>query len=347
MRVLLLGPYPPPHGGVQTNLAAIRQLLRDRGIPAYVINLTRHRRPAQDEIYYPETALQVLRLVTRLPATMIHIHIGGELPMRLLLLCLCCCLLPRRKTVFTFHSGGYPSSPGGRSAGFWTFRGFVLRRFDRLIAINRQLEDLFRTFGVPASKIRFILPYSLPKPSPDLELTPVIEQFFAAHDQVLLSMGWLEPEYDYPLQIRALAHIRRTFPQAGLSIFGAGRLESELRALALEVNQAEHVLFAGDVPHQLALAAMSRCTVFLRTTLYDGDSISVREALHLGVPVIATDNGMRPEGVALVPIGDEAAVCAEAIRILGSTPRAPRHPTPAVDPTHAVLDLYRELDASC
>ena len=29
MRVLLLGPYPPPHGGVQANLAAIRELVQD------------------------------------------------------------------------------------------------------------------------------------------------------------------------------------------------------------------------------------------------------------------------------------------------------------------------------
>ena len=43
----------------------------------------------------------------------------------------------------------------------------------------------------------------------------------------------------------------------------------------------------------LVAEAMSRITIFLRTTLYDGDSISVREALHLGVPVIASDNGMR------------------------------------------------------
>ena len=31
MRVVQLGPYPPPHGGVQTNLVAIREYLRRRG----------------------------------------------------------------------------------------------------------------------------------------------------------------------------------------------------------------------------------------------------------------------------------------------------------------------------
>jgi glycogen(starch) synthase len=347
MRVLLLGPYPPPHGGVQTNLVAIRQLLTERGIPSEVINLTRHRHPDRDGVYYPETPLEVLRLLFRLPASIIHIHIGGELPLRLLLLCLVCCLLPRRKTLLTFHSGGYPSSPAGQSASYWTLRGFVLRRFDCVIAINPQLQALFRTFGVPARKIRFILPYALPQAVPDLELPADVNRFFASHDHVLLSMGWLEPEYDYPLQIRALSHIRRSFPHAGLSIFGSGRLESELRALAAELNQSEHVLFAGDIPHALALVALSRCAIFLRTTLYDGDSISVREALHLGVPVIATDNGMRPEGVFLVPIGDENAVISAAAEFLTCpSPARRRYAPPASDPTHSVVDLYAELEAA-
>jgi glycosyltransferase involved in cell wall biosynthesis len=46
----------------------------------------------------------------------------------------------------------------------------------------------------------------------------------------------------------------------------------------------------------------------LRTTHYDGDSIAVREALGLGTPVIASDNGMRPPGIRLIPARDEQAL---------------------------------------
>jgi len=59
-------------------------------------------------------------------------------------------------------------------------------------------------------------------------------------------------------------------------------------------------LLCGDVPHAVTLRAIAESDVFLRTTLYDGDSISVREALHAGVCVIATDNGMRPDGIHLI-----------------------------------------------
>src|SRR5438270_11826288 len=116
MHVLLLGPYPPPYGGVQVNLVAIERLLRDRQIPVNVINLTRYRRPTHDGVYYPESGLAVVRLILATPANIVHLHIGGELTLRLLVLGLLCCVLPGRKCVLTFHSGGYPSSPAGKTA---------------------------------------------------------------------------------------------------------------------------------------------------------------------------------------------------------------------------------------
>jgi len=57
-----MGPYPPPHGGVQTNLVAIRRFLLSRGIPCAVINLTRYRREDGDEIYYPPGDIPFQRL---------------------------------------------------------------------------------------------------------------------------------------------------------------------------------------------------------------------------------------------------------------------------------------------
>jgi glycosyltransferase involved in cell wall biosynthesis len=343
MIVLQLGPYPPPHGGVQTNLVAIRRYLMSRGTPCYVINLTRHRRPDGGGVHYPRGAAAVLRLLLRLPFTVAHLHIGGDLAPRLLLLGLICCLLPRVKTVLTFHSGGYPTSPEGRTARPWSWRGFVLRRFDRLIAVNRQLHGLFvDKFGVPAERVRFILPYAPPGDVSGVCLPPHLEEFFGSHQPVLLSMGWLEPEYDFPLQIEALGTVRESFPQAGLVILGEGRLEGPLRRLIQATPYPEAVLLGGDISHDTALAAIARSDIFLRTTLYDGDSISVREALHLGTPVIATDNGMRPPGVTLVPFSDVSSLAGAICRQLAQG-RPPSLAAPTDDHIAAVYDLYREI----
>ncbi len=344
MRVVLLGPYPPPHGGVQTNLMAIRGFLLERGVQCAVINLHRFRGGQGEAVFHPTGALETLRLLISLRADVIHLHIGGDLTPRLLGLCLACCVMPRSKAVLTFHSGGYPSSEAGRSAGRRTLRGFIFRRFDGIVAVNPEIAKMFVRFGVPRGRVRMIAPHALPPAPPRTEMPDRLCEFFDAHSPVLLSVGLLEREYDLPLQIEALGTIRERFPNAGLALIGAGSLEADLQRRIAAQPWAPHILLCGDVPHRGTLAAIAGADALLRTTLYDGDSVSVREALHLGTPVIATDNGMRPAGVQLIPASDAAALCLA----VGDCLKAPRKQQAAAkeagqENVEAVYKLYREL----
>ena len=343
MRVLQLGPYPPPHGGVQSNLVAIREYLRSQGDGAPVINITRHRKPEADEVYYPESAAALARLVFSLPYDILHLHLGGNLTNRLLALSSVCCSVPGRKTVLTFHSGGYPSSPEGRSARPATLRGIVLRRFDRLIGVNQEIVDVFHRFGVSPAHTRFIYPHALPGTGDASALPEAIEQFFGRHSPVLATVGLLEPEYDLPLQIRAIGELRKSYPGAGLIIVGAGSLHSELAQLIAGAADSEHILLYGDLAHQHTLQVLRRCDAFLRTTLYDGDSVSVREAIHIGTPVVASDNGMRPDGVTLFRIGDLASLLESTDRALQTGKTKSNEIAADNRNVVAVYELYREL----
>jgi len=343
MQVLQMGPYPPPHGGVQTNLVAIRNFLRARGVPCAVINLTRHRKAQADEVYYPESAGAVIRLLLGLRHEIVHLHFGGNLTGRLLALALVCSLLPRRKVVLTFHSGGYPASEEGRRLGRLSFAGFVLRRMDCVIGVNQQLVDFFQRLGVRPDRVRLIQPHSLSAARPADKLPDALGEFFRSHSPVLTTVGLLEPEYDLPLQIEALGLVRKRFPKAGLVIIGSGSLEEELRRRIKDKPYSDSILLGGDVPHGETLRAIAESSLFLRTTHYDGDSVSVREALHVGVPVIATDNGMRPEGVHLIPTRDVDALNAAVGERLSNGNG--RHARGEADERNieAVFEVYREL----
>ncbi|MCX6831691.1 MAG: glycosyltransferase, partial [candidate division Zixibacteria bacterium] len=192
--MLLLGPYPPPHGGVQSNLVSIHELLRKKAFSSQVINITRSRGTEGDGVFYPKSWFQLLILLLRLRYDIIHLHIGGNVTPRLLALSLVCCLMPRRTAVLTFHSGGYPASKEGRSARPWSLRGFVFRRFDRIIGVNREIVELFHRFGVPEERVRLILPHSLPVALTAQALPERLDGFFRSHRPVLLTVGGLEPE---------------------------------------------------------------------------------------------------------------------------------------------------------
>lgn len=345
MKILLVGSIPPPHGGVQVNVAAIRTYLRAKGIPCSVINFTRHRQPERDGIYYPKSAPELLRLLWRLDYDIAHLHFGGNLSTRLVALALASCLVPGKKTVLTFHSGGYPRSERGRKARPRSLRGFVLRRLDGLIGVNAEIAKLYERYGVPTERIRMIEPHAVSAPPAGVELPATLRAFFEAHTPVLMSVGGLEPEYDLPIQIEALGRLRAHLPLAGLAILGTGSMEENLRARIRSLPYAEHILLAGDVPHSATLKAIAECDLMLRTTLYDGDSISVREALHLGTPVIATDNGLRPAGVRLIPVGDLEKLYTAILEGIAA-PRGEAQTGSNDANIRAVFEFYQELLAA-
>jgi glycosyltransferase involved in cell wall biosynthesis len=345
MKILQLGPYPPPHGGVQTHVVALVDFLRQRGITCDVVNLTRFRRASENGIYYPSNAVEVFGHLLAHRYDIVHLHIGGRIWVRQLALALACFVLPNTRCVFTFHSGGYPTSPEGRSAHARTLRAFVLRRFDALIAVNEEIAQFFRGLGVKAQRIHVISPYlgfgatALGENS----LPSEVSDFIANHTPVLISVGGLEPEYDVSLQMKALGAIRAKHPKAGLLVAGSGSLDEMVRKERSLLPYAEHILLNGDLAHGATLKAMQSSDIMLRTTWYDGDAISVREALQLGVPVIASDNGMRPEGTHLIPARDLDGLVAAIDKILSSPP--PRVPIASESDRNLeqVLNLYQEL----
>jgi glycosyltransferase involved in cell wall biosynthesis len=342
--VLLIGPYTPPRGGVQAHVTALHDFLVRRGVACEVIDMSPNRRTDGAGVYGPGNALGVARLLMTLRYDVAHMHVGGRLHARVAVLALLTGLVPARKAVLTFHSGGYPSSPEGRTARPLSLRGCALRSLDRVVAVNEEIAAWFRQVGVEANRVRVISPYALPSGPPAVEPPEPLRSFLALHRPVLVSVGGLEPEYDPLLQVEALGRLREKFPRAGLVLVGAGSLRAELRRRADEGQYGEHVLLCGDVEREVALRVVASSDLMLRTTLYDGDSISVREAVHFGVPVVATDRAPRPEGVRVVPAQDLARLCEAAEQCLGN---GAARPAPAAGPGEenlaSVLALYEEM----
>ncbi|HEX8148904.1 MAG TPA: glycosyltransferase family 4 protein [Pyrinomonadaceae bacterium] len=346
LRVLLIGPYTPPRGGVQAHVTALREFLVRRGVACEVIDLSPNRRTDGAGVYGPGGGLGVARLLLTLRYDVAHMHVGGRLHPRLAALALLAGALPGRKAVLTFHSGGYPSSPEGRAARPRSLRGLALRSLDRVVAVNEEIAAWFRQVGVEAGRVRLISPYALPAEPPVLEPPEPLRSFMERHSPLLVSVGGLEAEYDPLLQLEALGRLRERFPRAGLVLVGEGGLREEVRRRADETPYGGHVLLCGDVGREVALRVIADSDLMLRTTLYDGDSIAVREAVHFGVPVVATDRAPRPEGVRVVPAQDLARLCEAAEQCLSNGARRPPAGEPREENLAAVLALYEELSGA-
>jgi glycogen(starch) synthase len=347
LSVIQLGVYPPPHGGVQTNVVAIHQRLQEQGQRSFVISLSRHRQTGIENVFFPESALEVCRLLLKLPANTVHFHVGGDITNRLIALAAFLTSLPGRRTVLTLHSGGYPTSSQAQRSNRLKVMYAVFRRFDALVGVNPEIKTFLANSGIAAEKVHQLEPFPhLTRLKAASAPDPRLEAFRQMQKPLLVTVGLLEPEYDLPLQFKVLRQVRETYPEVGLVIVGSGSLKDELiRRIAAEPN-SERILLAGDVPHPNTIELIRRASVLLRTTLYDGDAISVREALQLGTPVVATENGMRPAGVFVAPIGDAVAVANQVLNVL-KTPRqdsrTQESTAPERDGIDETLELYKSL----
>jgi glycosyltransferase involved in cell wall biosynthesis len=130
-------------------------------------------------------------------------------------------------------------------------------------------------------------------------------------DVVLGTVARLDPVKNQLMMLEAFALVKSRHPNARLVIVGDGSERKALEAKAAALNIASSVIFTGfsEAPGSY-LAAMD---LFLLSSDTEGTSITLLEAMSLGLPVVATATGGTPEIVdhdvsgLLTPIGDADA----------------------------------------
>lgn len=341
LHVLQLGPYPPPEGGITRNMLAIRQKLLEQGNRCSIIATSKSTR-VEDEpyVYHPGSMLELIKLLATIDYDVLHLHIGGKVCKRVLGLTLICALFGSRKSILTLHSGSYPQTEEAKHASRTSIRGRIFKRFSHIIAVNEPIADVFRRYGLSSEQVSVIPPYSLASPDPKVDVPRDIKQFVQTHSPLILSIGGMEPDYDPLFQAAVMKDILKEFPNAGLLMVGDGSMRDEVEAAAAESGHGEVICLAGDLEHGVTLHLIDDADVLLRTTLFDGDAVSVRDALFLGTPVIATDNGMRPEGVHLYKCRDNEGFLKTFRSAIRTGHVSVAHTTPDTSHISAILDLY-------
>ncbi len=291
--------------------------------------------------------MELMSTLRRLRPDVVHLHFGGDLSVRLALLCAAIGSMPGVRSVLTFHSGGFPSSPRGRRARRASVEGLALRRLDAVIAVNSEIADLFTRYGVRPARLSTIAPYAkLDRSRIAAALPDGMAAFYAAHDPVFIAVGLLEPEYALDLQIASMPRLRQRWPDAGLMLIGSGSLEHALRQQIAESPVSRHIVLQGNVDHPVTLRAIDEADILLRTTRFDGDAVSIREALQLNTSVVASNTGMRPDGVHLMSSLDTNALEESCVRALANSGEVDAQHSASMqmrDELDRVLQLYQRL----
>jgi glycosyltransferase involved in cell wall biosynthesis len=136
--------------------------------------------------------------------------------------------------------------------------------------------------------------------------------FGAGQPPVILGVGRLTRQKDFPTLIRAFAEVRRRRP-ARLIILGEGEDRPELEALIGELGLADHVALPGFRDNAMAYLAGS--ALFVLSSAWEGLPTVLIEALAAGARVVSTDCPSGPREIlqdgrlgVLVPVGDAPAL---------------------------------------
>ena len=314
--VCVVGPNPPPSGGMANQCQQLVQLLRSEGVK---VELVQTNSP-----YWPTWVggIPVLRSFFRFvpyffklwktAARVNVIHLLANSGWAWYLFAAPAMIvgrLTRTPVIVNYH--------GGNADLFFTNApSFVLRMLGQAsmrVTPSVFLQRVFVKHGLPADVIPNIIDLS--------RFTLGSARAFGEFPHIIVTRN-LEPIYDIPTAICAFAAVRKILPGATMTVAGSGPELANLQALVTKLGLADAVEFSGRIENANIPKLYASADCMINSSTVDNMPISILEAFASGVPVITTDAGGIPDLVdhqvtgMLVPVGDVEGLARETLRVL-------------------------------
>ncbi len=314
LTVGLIGPLPPPSGGMANQTLQLSRLLGAAGLRVELVRINAPYAPAWvGRVPLLRAGFRLLPYLWRLWRTaghcdLFHVMANSGWSWHLF----------AAPAIWIARARGIPvvvNYRGGEAERFLRGGGavvrFSMRRAAALIVPSGFLQQVFARYNMPAKIVPNIIDLEKFHPADHPPASP----------HVVLARN-LERLYDIDSGLRAMATLLRSHPQARMSIAGSGPERERLEALANELGIAARVRLTGRLD-SLEMAALYRdASLSLNTALADNMPNSVLEALACGLPVVSSDVGGVPflvrheETALLVRPGDADAMAAAMARLI-------------------------------
>jgi glycosyltransferase involved in cell wall biosynthesis len=183
-----------------------------------------------------------------------------------------------------------------------------------VVAVSADLKEHLVAEGFSSAEVSVIHNGIDVGPLPDRDARACARRTLAVPDQtfVIGTVARLDPVKDVVTLIHATAALARHLSVA-LIVIGDGDERARLEELAAQCDARPHVRFLGH--RDDARALLAGCDVYVNSSISEGISLTILEAMAAGLPIIATRVGGTPEIIdetcgRLVPARDREALTA-------------------------------------
>lgn len=166
--------------------------------------------------------------------------------------------------------------------------------YNKIVCVSRSVMDSFGTYPPAYCERLSVVNNGIEWTPSDKTKREARASFNLPDDYPLLvATGRFVPQKNYDLMVRVLA----TTPRIRLAIAGDGPLRGAAQALADDLGAKDRIHFLGSLAHDRVTDLLRAADGFIQTSLFEGQSNSVLEAMHEGMAIICSDIPMQRETV--------------------------------------------------
>lgn len=314
MKLILVGPTPPPIGGISIHIQRLGEVLRARQADFVIYNEGNVADPERQILSMGSYKTFLLK-IPFIQGDLFHFH---SIDLRIRILLGVYKVLGKR-IMLTVHGDSLSQQLQQSSPLTKKLLLGSLKRLDYIICVSETTTQMLLQLGFHPDRVRTTPAYIHPVERIDdaLKIPPEVHGFMEQADFLITANGFVRLLQDGDLYgIDLLVEMMKELVDDGVSVrllfamLGAADQSAEERVYYERLKRriaddglSERILFYEAVDTEL-YPLLKKSHLFIRPTRLDGYGVSIAEAVHFNVPAIASDVCRRPEGTILFESGD-------------------------------------------
>lgn len=298
-KILLIGSYPPPIGGVSIHVKRLHRLLIKKGHNIDIF----HNSPI-----CKSRLLNSIRLFYKIVFRDYQIvHINGYYKIFILI----AHLLKYTKQYRIFYTDHNPRLFEGKNRISKYLIGNFIENLDYLILVGDHILDKYKENNIKLPKNLIVQNAFLPPPLEEKDQivrtysSETIDFLFNQKPLVIASAWKIVFSksidlYGLDMCIELTSRLKKDFPQIGF-IFALANDDTNIKYIGQMRERIIHHRIENNFHFMSGQKELwpifKMADLYIRPTVTDGDAISIREAMYFNCPVVASDAVHRPNGI--------------------------------------------------